>query len=256
MKKNYLFSACAKQRKPMGFTLIELLVVIAIIAILAAILLPTLQKARSKAHGTQCLSNLSQISKAVQGYVMEHSGVYPAQGSGETSLWTHRIGQYLNVQTATDRFGKMYYEPSRNLPIFLCPTDDTPKYTGNPKIAGKGGLSYTCSRVLCWDNNDNKGCRVTNIRRPSRLITVTEGNSKSSAGFPSTSFNAHTGIAYNHSNRGRITLQSYTAAPGGLGVNVAFADSHAETIREVITTDSGNNPSDTSDKWYWWNYKY
>ena len=65
------------RRTRRAFTLVDLLVVIAIIAIFISLLLPTLQQARSTAHGATCLSNERQIGLALELYFNDWAGWWP-----------------------------------------------------------------------------------------------------------------------------------------------------------------------------------
>ncbi len=102
------------------FTLIELLVVIAIIAILTAILLPGLNKARDKARGAACLSNLKQIGLGIGSYAAEnndlvHSAIKDANGL-RTIQFLIQYG-YLPGDASSTRIAKFkpYFCPSATI---------------------------------------------------------------------------------------------------------------------------------------------
>jgi prepilin-type N-terminal cleavage/methylation domain-containing protein/prepilin-type processing-associated H-X9-DG protein len=125
----------SRRRGRGGFTLVELLVVIGIIAVLVGILMPTLSSAREQARTTQCLSNLRQLSMALQMYMGQNRRVVPACYHGTNSdgwAQTLIIDKFLDnpvVQSITDgpmQRGALFC-PSGSMELFndVSPTSVT-----------------------------------------------------------------------------------------------------------------------------------
>src|SRR5882762_239270 len=109
-----------------GFTLLELLAVIATIAILAALLLPVLTKAKIKAQQTTCLSNLRQLGFAWQMYSEEHSGrLVQSFPTNNPNAWVQgdmtRAAEAHNLNLL--RQGELY-PYNRDVGIYHCPADN------------------------------------------------------------------------------------------------------------------------------------
>lgn len=112
-------------RQRLGFTLIELLVVIAIVAILAALLLPTLSRAKQKSHRAACLSNLRQVGFAFSMYVSENDQRFPDRRDLKNQLGYKPWTTWPPSDPRSGWAGATFSKHLANYKIWTCPAVET-----------------------------------------------------------------------------------------------------------------------------------
>jgi prepilin-type N-terminal cleavage/methylation domain-containing protein len=107
-----------------GFTLVELLVVIAIIGILAALLLPALQRSKLSAQRTICANNLKQVGVAVKLYADEHDGSLPGATKPPAGYWkTNGIDIWTLYKPLIKNYTGLSGASTPDDHVFACPAD-------------------------------------------------------------------------------------------------------------------------------------
>jgi prepilin-type N-terminal cleavage/methylation domain-containing protein/prepilin-type processing-associated H-X9-DG protein len=199
-----------RDAKQAGFTLVELLVVIGIIALLIAILLPTLSKARAQGQWAKCMSNMKQCATAVIQYTAEYKGYFPWRASGQQGTRPDPskgaadfpgVNDWIHWQDTTEGYTG---SPAVNIndsaiapyltardeklrEIFRCPSDEV---EGHEKRATYGRYAYSYSlneRVTIIDgipignstdaNNLWQDRKITQVRRNSeKMMLIEEAN--------------------------------------------------------------------------------
>ena len=221
--------------KKKGFTLIELLVVIAIIAILAAMLLPVLSRARERARMAVCINNLKQIVLAARMYMEDWDGWLPLH-NGYNDNWM--------VSLAKSDAGGNYI---KDINVFICPSS----YAYKPLPQGyKWPNKYTYSifyngAAPMLRTNISELMRYSQIHNKSvsDMIYVCDGwrNMSGWGGWP---------WVYARTTTEEAKTQSYSPHPRHIGdmVGFGFIDGHAEMFKceetQVVTF------SDTQGLWY------
>lgn len=255
----------------LAFTLIELLVVIAIIAILAAMLLPVLSRAKEKAQITQCLSNFHQIGLGIKMYVDDNRRFPPWANMGWTNPPSSEFRAYfVGLGGADPAPGYDFMPPAINRPlysyirapeVFCCPADrgqeEEDNFVGTfmngtwkPTNYQTLGCSY-CFNGFYWGNSTLQPLddiymlsekKETYVTAPSRMVLMHE---------PPAFW--YWNYYHWHYARGPTTV----GAPDGQPFvsPILFVDGHSASLdfaQELESNPNPNFPMEPTKDLYWY----
>jgi prepilin-type N-terminal cleavage/methylation domain-containing protein/prepilin-type processing-associated H-X9-DG protein len=237
-------------RRLAGFTLIELLVVIAIIAILAALLLPALTKAKDRAMAVSCLSNTKQISLAIYMYASDNGDYFPSPpnwwtpGPYKNTLNLLCGGEWLlkdHVTPNTPAPMLSSYAPNNN--VWVCPkrrrglTYTTAPGNFDPSITGFLSYGFNSCGVFGAVGPDGnmvnaKPFKAASVTRPSDMVALTDTsgsndpNNTPAAAWLDSFWAGSSGPSQSVSASENARLQTAHAKHNNR-VNVIYVDGHA-----------------------------
>jgi prepilin-type processing-associated H-X9-DG protein/prepilin-type N-terminal cleavage/methylation domain-containing protein len=225
--------------KRSAFTLIELLVVIGIIALLIAILLPTLAAARESAKTVTCLSNLRQLVTAANLYTARNSGLFPPaywfEGRPPLAIqynWDFTSTRDTMTKETTVKPG-LLWQGETNPEIHQCPS-----FEGKSNSAGDPFTGYNYNTSFVGHGQSES------VPQPIQAAQIKNASGCALFGDGQYAAGANKFMRAPFPNPGDAAFTDRAAGTQGFRhrgkTNVAFADGHAESLgeRHTKTTDA------------------